>query len=75
MAFTHHCQGFPYLIQLVHHERGVIEGSDLLVALTIHNGHGLKTHGLHGGLWREQEPVVQITEELLSGIVGRTSSL
>lgn len=63
-----------YLIQLVHHKRGVIEGPNLLVALAIHNGHSLQTHGLHGRLWREQESVVQITEELLPVVVGRMGS-
>lgn len=60
------CSDTTNLLQLVDYERSVIERSYLLVALPIHNSHCLQTHGLHGGLWGEEEPMVQVIEKLQS---------
>ena len=54
---THQCH-------LPDNELCVVERSNLLKALAIDNGHGLKAHGLHVGLGREQEAVVEIIKEL-----------
>ena len=56
-----------HLIKFPYNECRVIEGSDLLIAMSIYNGHSLQAHGLHGGLWGEKESMVEVVEELLTG--------
>ena len=64
-SLSHDCHMLTDLLQFPDHEGRVIERPYLIVALTIHYGHGLQTHGLHGGLGREEESVVEVVEELL----------
>ena len=60
-----------YQCHFPNNELSVIEGSNLLIALAVDNGHGLETHGLHIGLGGQQEPVVEVIEKLSTGERGR----
>ena len=53
-----------YQCHLSDNELRVVEGTNLFEALTVDDGHGLKTHGLHVGLGREKKAMVEIVEEL-----------
>ena len=48
-------------------EPGIVEGSDLVIAASVHDSHRLQTHALHGDLRRQQEAMVEIVEELVPG--------
>ena len=58
------CMCVPYLFQLVYDELCIVERANLLVALSVDNGHSLQAHGLHGGLGRQQESMIEVVEEL-----------
>ena len=53
-----------YQCHLSNNELCVVERTNLFVALAVDNGHGLKTHGLHVGLGREEEAMIEVVEEL-----------
>ena len=53
-----------YQCHLPGDELCVVERTYFLIALAVDDGHGLQAHGLHVGLWREQETMVEIIEEL-----------
>ncbi len=60
-----------YLVKLPYDELCVVEGSNLLIALSVHNGHSLQAHGLHRRLGGEEKAMVEVVEEFLTG--GRGS--
>ena len=63
IAKKHFC---TYSFEHAYDILGVIEGADLLVAPAVHDRHGLQTHTLHVRLRGEQEPVVEVVEELVT---------
>ena len=54
-------------LQHAHDVACVVEGTNLLVAAAVHNGHGLKAHTFHGDFGRQQKAVVQVIEEFIAG--------
>ena len=63
-AFNRHSDIQAYLLQFSHNKLCVMEGSYLLIVQSIDDGHSLQAHGLHWGLGGEEEPVVEVIEEL-----------
>ncbi len=59
------------LVEFSYDKLRVIEGADLLEALSVDDGHSLEAHGLHGGLGGEEEAMVEVVEELLTVGGGR----
>ena len=56
----------PYLAQFAYDELGVIEWTNVLIALAVDDSHSLEAHSLHRGLGRKKKSVVEIIEELLA---------
>jgi hypothetical protein len=57
-------EDLSYPIQHCDDVLGVVEAADVLVVTAVHDGHGLQAQALHFRLGREEEPVVQVVEEL-----------
>jgi len=63
-AFNQHSAIQAYLLQFAHNKLCVVERAYLLIVQSVDDGHSLQAHGLHGGLGGEEEPVVEVVEEL-----------
>ena len=45
---------------------GVVKRTDLVVTSAVDDGHRLQADALHGNLWRQQKPMIEIIEKLIS---------
>lgn len=67
--------GSTYPLQHADDVLGVAKVSDLGVVFSVHDGHRLQAHALHGDLRSQQKPVIEVAEELEPADVGEGKGL